>query len=374
VRDWVFGAALPFWAERGVDHARGGFYEELDGSGRPTAVPFKRTRVICRQTYVFAHAATLEWTPGLQLAERGYEYLVDKAWLGPEKGWARRLSADGAPLDVTSDLYDLAFVLFALAWFFKASGDTDAVARARGLVEFVNTSMRANPGPGFLHNRPASGLRQQNPHMHLLEACLVAYGASKDSCFLDAATEIVGLFRTHFFDGRTLAEYFDDELRRAPGEEGRLIEPGHHFEWAWILARYQQLTGTDLSAEARALVSFAEAHGVDKTTHVAFNQVRDDGTPIDRGSRTWPNTERIKGHLALFELGGHDPRAAVTGSARVLLDRYLATTPRGGWVDHFDAAGRPVSTAVPASTLYHLFLAFAELLRLEPQLTAWSRM
>ena len=102
---------------------------------------------------------------------------------------------------------------------------------------------------------------------------------------------------------------------------------------------------------------------------MTFTAVQDDGTAIDRGSRTWPNTERIKGHLALFELDGRPPHGPVAGSARLLLDRYLNVEPRGGWIDHFDPGGRQIATAVPTSTLYHVFLAFAEVLRLESRLS-----
>ncbi len=58
-RAWMFEAALPLWAERGVDRVDGGFYEELDPEGRPTACDFKRVRVMCRQIYVFSHGAVL---------------------------------------------------------------------------------------------------------------------------------------------------------------------------------------------------------------------------------------------------------------------------------------------------------------------------
>jgi mannose/cellobiose epimerase-like protein (N-acyl-D-glucosamine 2-epimerase family) len=369
VRTWMFDAALPFWGDAGVDRRRGGFFEELDLEGRPTAVAFKRTRAMCRQVYVFSHAALLGWGPGGELASNGYAYLTEHAWLGPDKGWARRLTADGAVLDPTPDLYDLAFVLFALAWRFKASGDPDALRRAHQTLDFIEHRLRPAAGEGFLHEWPAEGPRLQNPHMHLVEASLAAFEASGDRRFLDRAAEVVGLFRRRFFDGRTLAEYFTDDWRRLPGPHGRIVEPGHQFEWAWILASYQRLSGANLGAEAAALVEFSERHGVDPVTEVTFNQVRDDGAAIDRGSRTWPNTERIKGHLALFELTGRDPRPAVAGSARLLLDRYLAVTPRGSWIDCFNADGRPMATAAPTSTLYHVFLAFAEILRLEARLT-----
>jgi N-acylglucosamine 2-epimerase/mannose-6-phosphate isomerase len=363
----MFDAALPFWSTAGVDHTRGGFYEELDFSGRPTDVAFKRTRVVCRQIYAFSHASLLGWGEGDAHALRGYEYLVRHAWLGPEQGWARRLTSSGSVLDPTPDLYDNAFVLFALAWRFKASGDRDALRRAHETLDFIERHMRPAGGVGFLHERPPRGFRLQNPHMHLLEACLAAFEATDDERFLERARDVVTLFRAHFFNGRTLGENFTDDWRRAPGDPGELVEPGHQFEWAWILGLYGRLSGAPVP-EAEALVAFAEQHGVDPATAATFNQIRADGTPLDRSSRTWPNTERIKGHLALFELTSRDPRPAVLGSVRLLLDRYLAVSPRGSWMDVFDADGRPTASAVPTSTLYHVFLAFAELVRLEPRL------
>ena len=57
----------------------------------------------------------------------------------------------------------------------------------------------------------------------------------------------------------------------------------------------------------------------------------------------------------------------------LLFNRYLAVEPRGSWMDQFDGEGRPIAKAVPASILYHLFLCFSEVLRLEPQLTAQTR-
>ncbi len=368
IRAWMFDAALPLWGRSGVDHECGGYREELDLVGCPTPIGFKRTRVICRQVYVFSHAAILGWARGAELAAFGQEYLFSKAWLGSDRGWARRLSRAGEVIDATPDLYDLAFVLFALGWRYRQSRDPEALTRAHQTLDFIQTHMRR--GEGFAHEMPPHGPRRQNPHMHLLEASIALFEASVDQRFLDQAREIVTLFQTRFFDGLTLGEYFTDNWARAPGGQGCIVEPGHQFEWAWILERYQRFAGVDVTRSAQALVAFAEQHGVDPATQLTFNQVRDDGAVLDRGSRTWSNTERIKGHLALFELTGADPRMAVASSVRALFDRHLNVNPHGLWIDNFDAAGQPNSKAVPASTLYHVFLAFAEVLRLQARLKA----
>lgn len=364
----MFGSALPFWAEVGEDRVRGGFHEALDASSTPLPDAPRRLRVACRQVYVFSHAACLGWGPGLAVARRGAEWLVAKGWQGADRGWAKVLSPAGEVTDPTPDLYDHAFALFAFAWLHRAGGDPDALAWAHRTLDFVEAHLRHPSAPGFLHARPAVGWRLQNPHMHLLEAALAAWETWHDPRFADLAHELVGLFTTRFFDARrgTLAEAFTDTLERAPGDAGRVVEPGHQFEWAWILSNYQRLFARPVAAEARALVTFAEAHGVRRG--VTLNAVRDDGEPLDRGSRTWPNTERIKGHVALFELDGTDPTEPIAQSTAVLLGRYCH--PDGTWTDELDGAGAPVAKAIPASTLYHIFLAFTEMLRVEGTLGA----
>lgn len=368
IRHWMFEEALPFWAEAGVDRAGGGFVEQLDFDGRDIGVAFKRTRVAARQIYVYSHAALLGWEGGLDIARHGYAFLKDKART-PDGGWARTLTRDGQVLDATPDLYDFAFAMFALGWYGRASGDQEPKALILQTLDYLDAHMRPAGGEGFLHEKPAKGSRLQNPHMHLLEAALVCLETYPDARFEALARELVALFSTQLFNPETgtLSEYFTDDWSREPGERGRITEPGHQFEWAWILANADRLLGTDTQPIISALVGSGEAHGVDPVSHATYNEVRDDGAPINRGSRSWPNTERLKAHVALFETHGIDPTVALADSATLLLDRYLSTKVRGLWIDQFDGDGQPTSTTVPASTLYHVFLAFAEVLRIQPK-------
>ncbi len=365
IHDWTFNIALPWWAANGVDREHGGYVEQVTPDGRDAGVAFKRTRVTARQIYVYSHAHMLGFNSGLDVARHGVDYLLSKTWIGAEAGFARRLTREGAMLDPTPDLYDHAFVLFALAWHHRASGDTTSRDWMHRTLDYVEQHMRVKDGEGFFHELPPKGWRQQNPHMHLTEACLAAFEATGEARFSTLAQEIVGTFTERFFDleSQTLAEYFTGDLARAPGDDGRVVEPGHQFEWAWILNSCRKLLGLPLEAQIRALASFAEKHGVDPATKITFNTVRDDGAPIDRASRTWPNTERIKAAIALRELDGVDPGPVIRSSAAILFDRYLGRTLPGTWVDVIDANGKPVSGNAPASTFYHLFLAFAEVLR-----------
>jgi mannose/cellobiose epimerase-like protein (N-acyl-D-glucosamine 2-epimerase family) len=366
IRSWMFDQALPFWAQHGLDTRHGGYVEQLTLEGRDAEIAFKRTRVACRQVYVFSHAAMMGWSPGNKLAEPGISYLTEQAWQGTGKGFAKLMTRNGDVLDPTPDLYDLAFVLFAFSWRHKAMKDASSKQWMNSTLDFIEQHMRHPSGLGFWHELPPTGFRLQNPHMHLTEACLAAFEATGEQRFAARAKSLVELFRTKFFDKEsgTLAEYFNDDWSRAAGDDGRVTEPGHQMEWAWILNSARKLLGMDTAAEIRAAVAFAETHGVDPKTAVTFNAVRDDGTPIDRGSRTWPNTERLKAAVALYELDGIDPASVIDPTVELLLRRYLSHDLPGTWLDAFDEDGKPVVGTVPASTLYHVFLAFAEVLRI----------
>lgn len=368
IKSWLFDAALPWWAEHGVDHAHGGFIEQVTFDGADAAIDFKRTRVACRQVYVFSHAHVLGWDgDGVAQAKRGFDWLTANAWMGDGKGFCRTTTRDGKIKDPTLDLYDQAFALFAFAWYHRATNDPEALTWAHKALDVVEAKLRHPTQPGFLHETPPTGPRQQNPHMHITEAMLALYETSGDQRFADLAREVVGLCRTKFFDlkSQTLAEFFNEDWTRAPGDDGRRVEPGHMFEWAWILTQAKRLLQVDVDADVRAMAAFGERHGVDPASGATFNAVRDDGAPIDRASRTWPNTERLKAAVALYDLDGKDPSAVFTQSGRLLLDRYLATRIPGLWVDVFDAEGKPTAKTVPTSTLYHVFLAFAEMLRVQ---------
>ena len=366
LRNWMFEEALPFWSTEGVDRVDGGYVEHFTLDGEPYTQT-KRVFVVCRQIYVFAHASTLGFSEGAALADHGYRFL-EKAWLPNDGGWARRLDAQGRPVDETPDLYVLSFALFALAWIYRLTSDPRVLVRAHQTLDFIEKRMRHANGLGFLHEYPATGPRQQNPHMHLVEGLLALAEFSKESRFLEAATAVVDLFETRFFNrqSRTLAEFFAEDFSPLGTPEGRVTEPGHQFEWAWILNNYQNLAGRDARETIVGLHETAERHGVDPLTHATYNIVRDDGAVLNAGSRIWPNTERMKAAVALFELTGRPPLGDLEQSGRLLLDAYLAPALEGRWFDNLDQQGKPTVDKIPASSLYHLFLAFAEALRIEP--------
>jgi mannose/cellobiose epimerase-like protein (N-acyl-D-glucosamine 2-epimerase family) len=367
-RWWLYDQALPLWGEVGVD-GDCGFVDHLSLDGRPGEVGDKRLRVQARQVYVFSHASHLGYQPGLAIARRGWHFMRRFAW-SDDGGWARRLARHGEVLDPTLDLYDQAFALLAIAWWIRASGEDD-VGWADRTLAVIDERLASPTGIGWLSEAGPAGALLQNPHMHLLEALLALYATTGEVRFKTRIEEILELFDLVLFDSATgtLAEYYDAGWGRLAGDRGRIVEPGHHYEWVWLLHQAEQVIPGSAD-RANALLEFAERFGCDSNTGLVYDEVRDDGIVRKASHRSWPNMEALKAHLACFD---STDLIDVGRTTRILdnLFRYFLHAPTSGtWIDQVDFNCDPCVDKIPASTLYHVFLAFSELLRLEPRLQA----
>lgn len=368
-RTWLFHQALPLWSTIGVD-GEWGFVEELTLAGTPAEVGYKRLRVQARQVYVFSHAAMLGFPAGRDAAANGWRFMRDHAWL-ETGGWARRVDPRGKVLDDTLDLYDQAFALFAAAWWAKLSGEAEPIEFAHRTLDAIDARLTSPTGRGWISEDGPASAHLQNPHMHLLEAMLALSDVSPDERFVRRAADILGLFETTLFDERTgtIAEYYDADWNRSNGVRGRIVEPGHHYEWVWLLHSAAHVTDAPLGTAER-LFDFAERWGSGSGGAPIYDELLDDGTLHRDSYRAWPQTEALKAHLAVFESTGE----LQAGRVRLLLDAVLTTflggPVAGAWIDRTDSELLPASTRIPASTLYHLVVAITELLRVEPALRA----
>lgn len=361
---WLREAALPLWATVGVDET-GSFHEKLGFDGAPDRASPRRFRVQARQLHVYSEAAVRGWwTPAQRVADAGFEAFLRDCWASDgHPGFLHLLSGDRQPLDLTRDTYDHAFGLFALAWYYKATRAPKALAVAHQVLDLLERDMADRERGGYLESLPPVLPRRSDPHMHLLEAMLEWTEAEGDPRFLGVARKMVTLFKARFFDPRAgvLGEYFAADLAPAPGADGRVIAPGHQFEWVWLLAWAKRLGAGEASAEADRLYDFGVRHGLD-AHGFAIDECDRSGRQVRRSRRAWPQTELIKAHLTKAREGRLGAAEAAADVTLKFLDSYLATEVPGLWMDQFDDRGRGVSTSAPATTLYHVMVAFRELI------------
>ncbi len=368
-RYWLVTKALPLWSTVGFDAGQGVFQERLEWGGQPQEAVPRRAMVQARQIYVFAHAAQLGWFPeGGCLAEIAMASLVDKFCdgAGPKRGFAFSISAENRLVANHRDAYTHAFVLFAIAWLYRLNGDRRLIGWADQTIGFIDAALQ-DPAHGGLYDRTPVDDRnkRQNPHMHLLEAYLALEAAIPGRGYVERAQKLVEIFKSRLFASEpgVLFEYFAEDWGPHPDPQRRWIfEPGHHFEWAWLLHEYGKLTGEDLNAWIVALDRNARSDGLAESGLI-FNEVKSDMSVLKGSHRLWPHAEGAKAAVARFSMGD----ATAPGFASAMVDALGATfldTPfAGGWIDQISANGSPLVDFIPASSLYHLFSAAAEMSR-----------
>jgi mannose/cellobiose epimerase-like protein (N-acyl-D-glucosamine 2-epimerase family) len=359
---WLRDDAWPLWLEHGVDWKRRAFHEHLDLTSLQCRAEFRRLRVAARQTYVFSKAASYGVPRAREAAVLGLDFLRGPARL-PEGGFAWRFDLDNRPIDRTRDLYDHAFVLLAFAAAAPIVGAESLRAEAIELVDHIRRNF-AHPAGGYEESIPPAMPRRQNPHMHLFEALLEAHDAFGDEVFFARAQELADVFLNRFFQAgeAALPEYFDAALMPKRDAGRFLVEPGHHYEWVWLLDWYVRAAAAmgkpaspGLRSASDALLGFADRFATDPDTGLVVNGLWSDGAVQDAGHRLWPQTERLKAEA-------RRKVAAADCLARALaaLGRHLEGVRPGLWIERIEAGGKAGADPAPATSLYHLTAALTD--------------
>jgi mannose/cellobiose epimerase-like protein (N-acyl-D-glucosamine 2-epimerase family) len=357
---WLVEAAYPLWASRGFDRVHGGFHESLRGDGQPAYEP-RRLRVQVRQVFSFAHAPAMGWDgDAAALVTAGLAY-VRAHYRRPDGLFRTLVAPDGASLDDRALLYDQAFVLLAFAASQRVLGpQAGLIAEATQLRQLLYRFLK-RPNRGFNSGLPEAVPLLANPHMHLLEAALAWTHVSDDPQWRWLVDELVELAVERLIDPDTgaLRERFAGDWSPLASETGPPVEPGHLFEWAWLLLQWNDAALGAVRSRAERLVEIGETHGVHRG--VAVNGLREDLTVSDLAARLWPQTERLKATVSLAKLTQQSRYWSAAGAAVDALSRFLATPLPGLWHDWLAADGYFTPERTPASSFYHITCAIAEL-------------
>ena len=251
-------------------------------------------------------------------------------------------------------LYDQAFALLGLAAAAMALDAPGEFERRAVALRSAIDSRWGTPDGSLRSQDTAETVRESNPHMHLLEACLTWAEIGNDAGWAAWVRRLVEIAVSRFIrkDSGALGEAYTTTWQPAPGLAGRLIEPGHQYEWAWLLLRCESRYPSPLRETALRLVAIGERYGVHHG--VAINQLLDDFTVRDADARFWPQTERLKAALLAATLTGEPRYWSTALAAATSLLPYLKTSVPGLWFDIQRPDGSFIDSPAPASTFYHL--------------------
>ena len=356
---------LPFLSEHGWDKKYGGLFETLDSQGKNGPEDFRRVMVHGRQLFVFSRWSGLTGDKTFErMANNIFAYLITNFWDVDHEGWYSRVTVDGKPLDLTKDLYAHAFVLFGLVHYAEYIGKRDAEPWIRKTIRVLQEHfLRSDGSYKEKMNRcfldKTVNQRSQNPHMHLLEAALALSKCYEGNQYSSLVKSLLTLFCETFLDKKKLIirEYLNRNFN--PNKEiGHIIEPGHHYEWAWLLNwTAETLDQPELKDLGARILSQSLEFGWDTEFEGVFDQINaKDVTILKSSKRLWPVLELIK---ALCVYPSEQNFIYLRNCLETVLEHYLKET--GTWVEHYTQNWQVLSDKMPVSSAYHLGMACLEL-------------
>ena len=273
---------MAFYHPRCIDPA-GGFFHYFRDDG--TVYDASHRHLVSSTRFVFNYA--MAWREfgddpvlGAEYREamlHGLRYLRDAHRDAATGGYAWTIR-DGVPEDRTNHCYGLAFVLLAYSHALMAGTD-----EARGWMDETWDLLEARfwePAHGLYRDEADagwnfSGYRGQNANMHMCEAMLAAYEASREPRYLERALLLAdnmtrrqaakagGLVWEHYdSDWEIDWNYNLDDPRHLFRPWG--FQPWHQTEWAKLLLILERHVAEDwLAPTARRLFDAALARSWD---------------------------------------------------------------------------------------------------------------
>ena len=373
---------IPFWKEL-RDEKNGGYVDlvDFDLTRHPDA---DKGCILNSRILWFFSEAYMALKDESLLDEARHAYAMLKRMTDEENGgvyWA--LHADGSVADGTKHTYNQGFAIYALAAYYRAAGDPEALARAKALFEVVESKCR--DAGGYLEAftadwRPESNeklsengvmaSRTMNTLLHVMEGYTGLYEAEPIPAVREKLYEILGILEKHIWnpEKRRQEVFFDMDYHTLID----LHSFGHDIETSWLADHTLDVLGDEaLTARVRPLLLAMADH-----THAAALTERGFMNECERGvvdgKRVWwVQAEALVGFLNAYEHTGEARyRDAVVSQWHFIRNEMIDPREGSEWYAYLTADGEPMPLPVvdPWKCPYHNGRMAFEIMRRNPEI------
>ena len=377
MQDVLENNILPFWLEKMQDNENGGFYGRIDGSGVLHPDAEKGAILNARILWTFSAAyRVLEKEELLEAATRAKDYLVDH-FIDPEYGgvyWS--VDYKGEPLDTKKQFYAIAFAIYGLSEYARATGDREALEYALDLYDCIEEHAFDDEQNGYieactrewgkigdmrLSELDANYPKSQNTHLHIMEAyanllrCLKEMRAQEQCDYVPAIgsvlpvgisvppetmvsvegalRNIISIFIDKILNPETnhLDLFFDMDWTRGAGH---LESYGHDIECSWLLHEAALVLGDENLLEKVENV-------VQKVAKASEKGLREDGSMIheanldtghvDDDLHWWVQAENVVGWFNIWQHFGDEEAFKKSEKCWQFIKDKLVDWDNGEW-------------------------------------------
>ena len=355
VQQHFMRVVVPLWQGPGWNAQMALPFEAVDAQHQPLPPQRYRAMACARQLFLFSsligHSAVPEAGERAAALFRSLQRHFHDAEHG---GWFYSIDPQGAPLDRRKDLYTHAFIVFACAHYWGKVREPLVESVLNAALTVI--AERFADGDGLYESVLAEDWSSldagplQNPLMHLAEAFLATLEVREDADTLAALDALAQGMQRRFVDVE-----LGVMLEKPLDAVDNWSEPGHQFEWFYLLESSAHLRGTPLHGSLTTAFAHAQAQGVDNETGAVAAMLEEDGSVKDGTQRIWAQAEYLR--ALTLRPGSEDLLAR---QLNALQQRFLHP---GGWNECLDSQGQISRSDMPSTTPYHLatcYLGLAE--------------
>ena len=377
MQDVLENNILPFWLEKMQDNENGGFYGRIDGNNQLHPDAEKGAILNARILWTFSAAyRVLEKEELLEAATRAKDYLADH-FIDPEYGgvyWS--VDYKGGPLDTKKQFYAIAFAIYGLSEYARATGDREALEYALDLYDCIEEHAFDDEQNGYieactrewgkigdmrLSELDANYPKSQNTHLHIMEAyanllrCLKEMRAQEQCDYVPAIgsvlpvgisvppetmvsvegalRNIISIFIDKILNPETnhLDLFFDMDWTRGAGH---LESYGHDIECSWLLHEAALVLGDENLLEKVENV-------VQKVAKASEKGLREDGSMIheanldtghvDDDLHWWVQAENVVGWFNVWQHFGDEEAFKKSEKCWHYIKENLVDYDNGEW-------------------------------------------
>lgn len=310
---------LPYWSKK-ICKGDTGFYGRI--SGEEVIDPEAPVGAIMtsRILWTFSNAFRLFRREEYKTMAMQAKSLIINNFYDVEQGgiyWS--INPDGTPLDTKKQIYAIAFCIYGLAEWNRASGDEEALELAKKLYRDIEKHSFDTCKNGYfeaftrewgeiqdmrLSDKDANESKTMNTHLHVLEAYTGLYRVWKDGGLAAQLKNLIGIFLVRILGADAhLRLFFDDDWNCGY----KIYSYGHDIEASWLLHEAALVLGDEatIGKVEKEVPRIAAAAGEGFTAKGGMIYEKDNATGhIDGDRHWWVQAESVVGYFNLWQLTG----------------------------------------------------------------------
>jgi mannobiose 2-epimerase len=356
---------VPFWYDKGLDRTNGGYTISFDIESKLKEPVTKMIVTQARQVWLFSRLARAGYEPkkNLEAASLGYRFLIDKMWDPKNGGFYWEVDATGREkLKPNKHLYGQSFALYAMSEYALASGRKDVLTFTTKFFNLLEAKAHDATWGGYNESfapdwtpLPAgeqsymgapADLKLMNTHLHLLEAVTTFYRASKMPLARARLLELINIESNAVVRknlGACTDKYDRNWTVRLDNNYNR-VSYGHDIENIWLLIDACDAAGVangpflDLY---KTLFEYSLRYGYDEANGGFYYTGPFNGPADDRSKSWWVQAETIVSSLRMYEYTKDPKYLAVFEKTFDFINTKMVDWKNGEWYEFISAQGQP---------------------------------